>query len=518
MSEAPPSLDLRPDHWDIVRGILRRHVPGRKVLAFGSRATWTAKEYSDLDLAVLGDKPLPLDVASALAESFVESDLPFKVDVVDWASTSESFRKVIERDYVVLVEKEERDRNDEWIECTLADTCSSIDYGLTASASIKEIGPHFLRITDIVSGHIDWQKVPYVKVDDELVSKYQLYDGDIVIARTGASTGASMYVKNPPLALFASYLVRLQAKPGFDARFLAYFLKSEDFWEFIRGVLGDKSAQPNASASTMTAAPLRVPKNNNEQHVITHILGTLDDKIELNRRMNETMEAMARALFKSWFVDFDPVRAKMEGRDTGLPKHIADLFPDFLVDSELGEIPEGWEVNTIGEIVKRKSVKKKYSQKTALKSGNVPILDQGKSGIIGYHNNAPGVDASPSNPIIVFANHTCYMRLIMHEFSAIQNVLPFEGKNHDIYWLYCATIGKQEFIEYKGHWPDFSIKEIIIPGRILQSEFGKVVAVLFQQIHLNDSQSHILANIRDALLPKLLSGELWVGREKVNSP
>ena len=105
MSEAPPSLDLRPDHWDIVRGILRRHVPGRKVLAFGSRATWTAKEYSDLDLAVLGDKPLPLDVASALAESFVESDLPFKVDVVDWASTSESFRKVIERDYVVLVDR-----------------------------------------------------------------------------------------------------------------------------------------------------------------------------------------------------------------------------------------------------------------------------------------------------------------------------------------------------------------------------------------------------------------------------
>ena len=80
-----------------------------------------------------------------------------------------------------------------------------------------------------------------------------------------------------------------------------------------------------------------------EQRAIAHILGTLDDKIELNRRMSETLEAMARALFKSWFVDFDPVRAKMEGRDPGLPKHIADLFPDRLVDSELGEIPEGWE-------------------------------------------------------------------------------------------------------------------------------------------------------------------------------
>ena len=145
--------------------------------------------------------------------------------------------------------------------------------------------------------------------------------------------------------------MRLQAKPDFDARFLAYYLKSEEFWKFIRGVHGDKSAQPNASASTMTAAPLRVPKNRADQRAIAHILGTLDDKIELNRRMNETLEAMARALFKSWFVDFDPVRAKMEGRDPGLPQHLADLFPDRLVDSELGEIPEGWEVKAVGECV-----------------------------------------------------------------------------------------------------------------------------------------------------------------------
>ena len=84
------------------------------------------------------------------------------------------------------------------------------------------------------------------------------------------------------------------------------------------------------------------PSDPPEQRAIAHILGTLDDKIELNRRMNETLEAMARALFKSWFVDFDPVRAKMEGRDTGLPQNLADLFPDRMMESEMGEIPEGW--------------------------------------------------------------------------------------------------------------------------------------------------------------------------------
>ncbi len=87
-----------------------------------------------------------------------------------------------------------------------------------------------------------------------------------------------------------------------------------------------------------------------EQRAIAHILGTLDDKIELNRRMNATLEEMARALFKSWFVDFDPVRAKMEGRDTGLPREIADLFPDAFEESAVGEVPKGWKVGTIGDV------------------------------------------------------------------------------------------------------------------------------------------------------------------------
>ena len=201
----------------------------------------------------------------------------------------------------------------EWVHCTLADACCAIDYGLTASASNQTAGPKFLRITDIVSGQPNWISVPHVAVNDEFTMKYRLYDGDIVIARTGASTGASAYIKNPPPSVFASYLVRLQVRPDFDSRFISYYLKSREFWDFIRGVLGDKSAQPNASASTMTAAPLGAPKGKAEQRAIAHILGTLDDKIELNRRMNETLEAMARALFKDWFVDFGPTRAKDRG-------------------------------------------------------------------------------------------------------------------------------------------------------------------------------------------------------------
>ena len=102
MSKTTPRIDLRPDHWAIVRNILRRHVPDRKVLVFGSRATWTAKQYSDLDLAILGEEPLSLDETSSLAEEFRESNLPFKVDLVDWLRIDESFRDIIKHDSVAV--------------------------------------------------------------------------------------------------------------------------------------------------------------------------------------------------------------------------------------------------------------------------------------------------------------------------------------------------------------------------------------------------------------------------------
>ena len=129
---------------------------------------------------------------------------------------------------------------------------------------------------------------------------------------------------------------------GNDPRFIANFLSSLDFSAY-----SDKAAVPGLNRNHLHQAWVHVPPLP-EQRAIAHILGTLDDKIELNRRMNETLEEMARALFKSWFVDFDPVRAKMDGRWRrgqslpGMPADLYDLFPDRLVDSELGEIPEGW--------------------------------------------------------------------------------------------------------------------------------------------------------------------------------
>ena len=160
-------LDIRPDHLKIVEKILEKHVPDREVWAFGSRVNGTAKGTSDLDLAVIGENPLDFQTLGALRDAFSESNLPYKVDVVDWETISETFREIIQKEKVIIQKGLRNDidiigdnkgiqdkyiEGEEWIECKLSEVCSSIDYGLTASAIDTPVGPHFLRITDIVGG------------------------------------------------------------------------------------------------------------------------------------------------------------------------------------------------------------------------------------------------------------------------------------------------------------------------------------------------------------------------------
>jgi type I restriction enzyme S subunit len=412
----------------------------------------------------------------------------------------------------------------EWIECSLADACSSIDYGLTASASDREAGPRFLRITDIVTGHIDWSAVPHVAADEATASKYRLHDGDVVLARTGASTGASAYVQKPPPAVFASYLVRLKAKPQFDARFLAYYLRSEDFWTFIRGVLGDKSAQPNASASTMTKAPLRAPKDKDEQRAIAHILGTLDDKIELNRRMNETLEAMARALFKSWFVDFDPVRAKAEGRDPGLPKAIADLFPDRFVDSELGEIPEGWGAKGLDEIARFLNglALQKYPPSgdrwlpvikiAQLRAGNTAGADRASTDLEVAYIVQDGdllFSWSGSLECVLWAGGPGALN--QHIFKVTSDGYPkwfcYLAIHQHLHDFRRIAAGKATTM---GHIQRHHLSEakIAVPPPALLRVMNECLAAPVESLWKRNIESRTLAEVRDSLLPKLISGEL----------
>jgi len=256
-----------------------------------------------------------------------------------------------------------------------------------------------------------------------------------------------------------------------------------------------------------------------EQRAIAHILGMLDDKIELNRRMGETLEGMARALFKAWFVDFEPVRAKMEGRWQrgqslpGLPARLYDLFPDRLVDSELGEIPEGWEVVRLGDLAEVSSGKrpnKVYPEPQPYASiplwgGNgpmgyvseplysTPILLTGRVGTLGsvFRISTP---CWPSDNTLV---------VIAREKTALE-FLYFQMKRFDYDALNRGST--QPLLTQT----DLSWQDVLLPSKSLLSEFHTHVSTYFAKLDEAMNESRTLAALRDVLLPKLIRGEIRV--------
>jgi type I restriction enzyme, S subunit len=334
--------------------------------------------------------------------------------------------------------------------------------------------------------------------------------GDVVFTSKG-TVGRFAYVSsNVPTFVYSPQLCYWRSKDQnfLDSKYLYYWMQSKEFVQQMSSVKGQTDMAEYVSLRDQRQFKINLPPLETQRRIAS-ILSAFDDKIELNRRMNRTLEAMARALFKSWFVDFDPVRAKMRGEEpVGIDAGTAALFPDMLLEVDGQEVPKGWELSTVKSEVQRISVGNKYDQKSVFLSGKVPVLDQGKNGVIGYHDDLPSILASKESPVIVFANHTCYMRMINFPFSTIQNVLPFVGKRSNIFWLYYSTEGIIKFSEYKGHWPEFESKSIIYPGKDVTEAFGSHVGELLDLSWRNDTESAHLEQLRDAVLPRLLSGEI----------
>jgi type I restriction enzyme S subunit len=212
-----------------------------------------------------------------------------------------------------------------WPIVTLRDVSESVQYGYTASASHEVDGPQFLRITDIAQDALDWPNVPRCEISSRDLERFRLRAKDIVVARTGATVGYAKFLKNPPEAVFASYLVRFRIRPDVDAGFVGAIVQSEFYKSWVRSQAGG-SAQPNANAQVLGAFPLHLPPLD-QQRRIASILGAYDDLIEVNRRRVAVLEATARGLFEEWFVRF---------RFPGHENHK-------IIDTPNGPLPEGWQ-------------------------------------------------------------------------------------------------------------------------------------------------------------------------------
>ncbi len=355
----------------------------------------------------------------------------------------------------------------------------------------------------------------------------------VVIGRYG-TLGEVHWITNAYWPLNTSLYVR--DFKGNDARFVSYLLKTIDYFEY-----SDKAAVPGVNRNHLHQAIVTLPPLP-EQRAIAGILGALDDKIDLNRRMNETLEAMARAIFKSWFVDFDPVRAKMEGRQPfGMDQATAALFPDRLVESEIGLIPEGWEVTTLGQHItldKGLSYKGKHLADTGTPLVNLKCINRNgglrPDGMKHYNGEyKPRHVVQPGDIVIANTDLTQDRQIV-----GCPAFVPETGVDDAIFThhLYAARISNDS-----GLRPDFlfhllltetarerargfatgttvlglprdAILEfcVALPNAEIMSRFTNEASLLRIKRDKNSKESRTLAELRDLLLPKLLSGEIRV--------
>ncbi len=331
-----------------------------------------------------------------------------------------------------------------------------------------------------------------------------LRDGDIVFVRSNGNReliGRSLFVEQPPEEItHSAFTIRLRfTSPEVYPKFYAYCFRTQLIRQALTAHGGGTNIN-NLNQDILNALEVPLPPLP-VQRRIAGILSSYDDLIETNTRRIKILDEIAQALHGEWFVHF-----RFPGNDRVK-----------FVDSEIGRIPRGWEVVAVEDLVKRVPAGKKYETRTVSHIGAIPVLDQGQSGIIGYHNDEPGVVASEDQPLIVFANHTCYQRIIQFPFSAIQNVLPFvpnPARYRDIYWLHWATKDLVKFNDYKGHWPEFMSKQLALPPAELCAEFGRIVKPMARQTLSLERKNQNLCRTRELLLPKLISGEVEAPRGK----
>ena len=308
---------------------------------------------------------------------------------------------------------------------------------------------------------------------------------------------------------------------GNDPRFISYFLRMLDFFAY-----SDKAAVPGLNRNHLHQEIVRIPPLD-EQRAIAHVLGTLDDKIELNRRMNETLEAMARALFRSWFVDFEPVRAKVEGRWRpgeslpGLPADLHPLFPDRLVPSELGDIPEGWEVGTAGTYATNFDAKRvPVSKAERLKRrGRYPY--HGAAGVLDYVDDylfdgvflLVGEDGS-----VVTETGAAVTQYVWGKFWVNNHAHVLQGAgavSTEYLYLYFNNMLVEPYVtgavQPKLSQGRMNAMPFLYPGPALCEAFAEAVKPWFAAARSTTDAIGSVVALRDTLLPRLVSGELRVG-------
>lgn len=370
--------------------------------------------------------------------------------------------------------------------------------------------------------------------DAERLSRHRLRPGDIVYSRRGDVERRALVRNAQDGWLCGTGCLKVRFGTGVvDPLFASLYLGHPAVRQWIvQHAVG--ATMPNLNTGIMSSIPFALPPLP-EQERIAHVLGTLDDKIELNRRMNATLEAMSRAIFKSWFVDFDPVRQKAAGKQpVGMDAETAALFPDSFEHSELGEVPAGWGVSEIRELLSlsRESLKPADHPEEVFAHYSLPAFDSGQ-----WPANNLGSDIksqklivqpgcvlisklNPRTPRVWLPQQPINHRSIASTEFLVCSPNKETGAGDALIWCvgtntnfidYLTSLASGTSNSHQRVRPsDFLDYTMALPTSEVLIAFDAIVAPVLEKVRTARKQSRTLAALRDTLLPKLLSGEIRV--------
>jgi type I restriction enzyme S subunit len=403
-----------------------------------------------------------------------------------------------------------------------------ITYGVVKPGDHSPNGIPLIKAADVGNGRVNAS--PAFKISQDKHQEHcrtELTGGELLITLVGTPGQCAI----APVEIKGFNVVRavgvFNVEPIADNRYIMYAIQGPRSQSHIRNVC-NTTVQATLNIGDLKGLPLSIPPLA-EQKAIAHILGTLDDKIELNRKTNETLEAMAKALFKSWFVDFDPVRAKAEGRPTGLPAKISDLFPDSFEDSELGEIPSGWRVGEIQDIAelnpetwgsRNQPLRVKYLDLSNVKHGKIDCIEEYEWG------DAPSrarriLKTGDTVVGTVRPGNGSYCLIGEDGITGSTGFAVLRPKNkNDNAFVYLSSCSKEN-IDRLAHLADGGAYPAVRPELVAQTPvivarrevldcFSNRISPLFTAAEKRKQLSKVLCRVRDALLPKLISGEIRI--------
>lgn len=342
------------------------------------------------------------------------------------------------------------------------------------------------------------QNMKLVELSEKEKKNYLLKDGDLLFGRRSlveSGSGKCSIVQGAIEEMtFESSIIRVRPNPKkVNPVYLYYYFKSDEGRSRILAISSGTNVK-GIRGSDLQNIHISLPEPYIQDRIV-QIVQSYDHLIENNNRRIAILQEMARNLYREWFVKFR------------FPGHEEVK----MIDSELGQIPEGWDIKETADLLKRLTVKAKYTQENVEMVGSIPVIDQSRDEVLGFHDHQADVVANNDFPIAIFGDHTCKMQLLVEPFSIGPNVIPFTSKiDRPMQYVFYLVNSLVTTKEYKRHWTELISKEVVVAPQNITENFSNLIKPLLAQINLLKKKNQNLKTQRDMLLPKLISGKILI--------